>query len=267
MGPMHLALGQAPIVLGDIEKNLKIMESLIKNAQEKCDGNLDLIGFPELFITGYNLRDNYSKVAEEIPSSSKAQKGMANLAKKHNVHIATGIVEKYGKTLFNSAIMIGPEGYIGHYRKQFLPNFGPFEEKMFFGEGNETPVFDTPFGKVGIHICYDIFFPDTSMGLALNGADLILNLSASPTTSRPLFHRVIPARAIETTCFYAYANNVGTQGSLTFAGESVIVDPRGKTIANIPSFEEGVIVCELPFEELDSFREARPVISDTKKKE
>ena len=105
------------------------------------------------------------------------------------------------------------------------------------------------------------------MGLALNGADLILNLSASPTTSRPLFHRVIPARAIETTCFYAYANNVGTQGCLTFAGESVIVDPRGKTIADIPSFEEGVIVCELPFEELDSFREARPVISDTKKKE
>ena len=267
MGPMHLALGQAPVVLGDIKKNLGIMENLIKNAQEKCEGALDLIAFPELFITGYNLRDNYNKVAEKIPSSSEAQKGIANLAKKHNVHIATGIVEKSGKSLFNSAIMIGPEGYIGHYRKQFLPNFGPFEEKMFFGEGNTSPVFDTPFGKVGIQICYDIFFPDTSMGLALNGADLILNLSASPTTSRPLFHRVIPARAIETTCFYAYSNNIGTQGSLTFAGESVIIDPRGKTIADIPSFEEGVIVCELNFEELDSFREARPVLRDTKKKE
>ena len=114
MGPMHLALGQAPIVLGDIEKNLEIMENLIKSAQEKGDGNLDLIAFPELFITGYNLRDNYNKVAEEIPSSSKAQKGIINLSKKHNVHIATGIVEKSGKSLFNSAIMIGPEGYIGH---------------------------------------------------------------------------------------------------------------------------------------------------------
>ena len=267
MGPMHLALGQAPIILGDIEKNLEIMENLIKNAQEKCDGNLDLIAFPELFITGYNLRDNYSKVAEEIPSSSKAQEGIINLSKKHNVHIATGIVEKSGKSLFNSAIMIGPKGYIGHYRKQFLPNFGPFEEKLFFGEGDQTPVFETPFGKIGVQICYDLFFPETSMGLARNGAELILNLAASPTTSRPLFHRVIPARAIETTCFYAYSNNVGTQGSLTFAGESVIVDPRGKTIAEMPSFEEGVIVCELSLEELESFREARPVLRDSKKKE
>ena len=267
MGLMYLALGQAPIVLGDINKNLEIMEKLIVKAQGKCKNQLDLIAFPELFITGYNLRDNYTKIAEKIPSSGKAQDGIYNLSKKYNVHIATGMVEKKGKSLFNSAIIAGPEGYIGHYRKQFLPNFGPFEEKMFFGEGNETPVFDTPFGKIGIQICYDIFFPETSMGLALNGAELILNLAASPTTSRPLFHRVLPARAIETTCFYAYSNNVGTQGSLTFAGESVIVDPRGKTIAEMPSFEEGVIVCELSLEELDSFREARPVLRDSKKKE
>ena len=267
MGYMYLALGQAPVLLGDIEHNIEIMEKLISDAQIKCNGKLDLIAFPELFITGYNLRDNYSKVAEKIPSSSEAQAKIEALASKHEIHIATGIVEKSGKALFNSAIMIGPEGYIGHYRKQFLPNFGPFEEKMFFGEGNETPVFDTPFGKIGIQICYDIFFPETSMGLALNGADLILNLSASPTTSRPLFHRVLPARAIETTCFYAYSNNVGTQGSLTFAGESVVIDPRGKTIAEISSFEEGVIVCELDFEKLSTFREARPVLRDSKKKD
>ena len=105
------------------------------------------------------------------------------------------------------------------------------------------------------------------MGLAINGADLILNLSASPTTSRPLFHRVLPARAIETTCFYAYSNNIGTQGSLTFAGESTIIDPRGKPIAEIPSFEEGVIVSELDFDKLDSYREARPVLRDSKKKD
>ena len=243
------------------------MENLITEAQNKCNDHVDLIAFPELFITGYNLRDNYNKIAEKIPSNSKAQNGIEKLAKKYDIHIVTGIVEKIGKTLFNSAIIIGPKGYIGHYQKQFLPNFGPFEEKMFFGEGDQTPVFDTPFGKIGIQICYDIFFPETSTELALNGADLILNLSASPTTSRPLFHRVLPARAIETTCFYAYVNNVGTQGSLTFAGESTVVDPRGKTIAEIPSFEEGVIVCRLPLKELTTFRKTRPVLSDSKKKQ
>ena len=105
------------------------------------------------------------------------------------------------------------------------------------------------------------------MKLAQKGADIIINLAASPTTSRPLFHRVLPARAIETTCYYGFVNNVGTQGSLTFAGESVVIDPRGKTIAEIPSFEEGVIVCELDFEKLSTFREARPVLRDSKKKD
>jgi NAD+ synthase (glutamine-hydrolysing) len=105
------------------------------------------------------------------------------------------------------------------------------------------------------------------MDLAHDSADLIVNLAASPTTSRPLFHRMLPARAIETTCFYAYSNNIGTQGSLTFAGESLVVNPRGKIIAEMPSFEEGVIVCELKFEDLERFREARPVLRDSKKKE
>jgi predicted amidohydrolase len=266
MGFMYLAIGQAPIILGDISKNLEIMEKMIIEAQDKSNSNLDLIVFPELFITGYNLRDNYNEVAEKIPSSGMAQKGIIGLAEKFNTHIITGIVERSGKSLFNSAIIVGPEGYIGHYQKRFLPNFGPFEEKMYFGEGNQSNVFETPFGKIGVQICYDIFFPETSIELAQKGADLIINLSASPTTSRPLFHRMLPARAIESTCFYAYSNNIGTQGSLTFAGESLVVDPRGKTIAEIPSFEEGVIVCELMFEDLERFRDARPVLRDSKKR-
>ena len=80
MGLMHLALGQAPVVLGDIDKNLEVMESLIVDAQSKCDDKLDLIAFPELFITGNKLRDNYNKVAERIPSSDKAQDNIKKLA-------------------------------------------------------------------------------------------------------------------------------------------------------------------------------------------
>ena len=91
MGFMYLAISQAPIILGDISKNLEIMEKMIIEAQEKTNSDLDLIVFPELFITGYNLRDNYNEVAEKIPSSGIAQKGILRLSKKFNTHIITGI--------------------------------------------------------------------------------------------------------------------------------------------------------------------------------
>ena len=96
---MHLAMGQVPVVLGDIEKNLEKMKELIQDAQRKSKEKIDLVAFPELFITGYNLRDNYNEVAERIPSEGKGQAGMCKLAKEYDIHIVTGIVEKAGKSL------------------------------------------------------------------------------------------------------------------------------------------------------------------------
>ena len=126
---MHLALGQVSTTLGNVGKNLKNIEKAIEEAKSKCKKQIDLIAFPELFVTGYNLRDNYNSVSEIIPSNDTAQEGLLILAKKHDITILTGIVERSNKSLFNSAIMIGPEGYLGHCRKQYLPNFGPLEEK------------------------------------------------------------------------------------------------------------------------------------------
>ena len=262
---MYLALGQVPIVLGNVAENLNIMEKTIVNAQK--EKNIDLIAFPELFITGYNLKDNYNNVSEVIPGNGPAQNGIKQMAKKYDITILTGIVERANKSLFNSALMIGPSGYIGHCRKQYLPNFGPFEEKTYFGEGNEPKVFKTNFGNIGVQICYDLFFPNVSMELAQQGADIIINLAASPTTSRPLFHRVLPARAIETTCYYGFVNNVGTQGNLVFAGESCIIDPRGRVMEEIEKFEEGTIVCKIPLENVQKYRDARPLLRDSMNKD
>ena len=264
---MHLALGQVPSTLGNINENLNSIEKAIVEAKQKSRDKIDLIAFPELFITGYNLRDNYNSVSESIPSSSAAQDGLLILAKKYDITILTGIVERANKSLFNSAVMIGPEGYLGHCRKQYLPNFGPFEEKTFFGEGNGTNLFNTKFGNIGVQICYDLFFPDVSMKLAHKGADVIINLAASPTTSRPLFHRVLPARAIETTCYYAFVNNVGTQGNLVFAGESCVFDPRGKLMTEIDKFKEGILTCKIPIESIEKYRDARPVLRDSMNKD
>ena len=99
---MQLAIGQVPAILGNIQGNIKTMEKLIIKAQKKCKTNLDLIVFPELFVTGYNLRDGHNQVAEKIPGNGLAQTKIHDLAKKYNIHIITGIVEKSGKSLFNS---------------------------------------------------------------------------------------------------------------------------------------------------------------------
>ena len=255
---MKLAVLQAEVRRGDVISNLSTVKRLIEESNEE----INLLTLPELFVTGYNLRDGLNDVAETIPGDGPALSGLCDLAASHNMYIAAGTVEKSSGTLYNCAVLVGPEGYIGHYRKQYLPNFGPFEEKTYFGEGEEIQVFETKIGKIGIQVCYDLFFPRQSTALARGGAEVILNLAASPTTSRPLFHRVLPARAIETTCFWAFANNVGVQGSLSFAGESTIYDPRGKAIASIPAFEEGVAIADISLDDISTFRDLRPVLRD-----
>ncbi len=260
---MQLAVAQAEVTLGDVEANLATARKLLEQAQAACDSGLDLLVLPELFLTGYLLRDDYARVAEAVPGNGEAQAGLAMLAADSGIHIAAGLVERDRGSLYNVALLVGPSGYIGHYRKRYLPNFGPFEEKLYFAAGSDAPVFETQVGRIGMQVCYDIFFPMQSQALAHAGAEIILNLSASPTTSRPLFHRMLPARAIETTCFWAFANNVGVQGSLTFGGESCIVDPRGSFVVEAPALETGVAVAEIDLATLPSFREARPVLRDS----
>ena len=293
---MHLAMAQAPVKRGDIAANLASAGRLVAAAQETCDGRLDLLALPELFLTGYLLRDDLHRVAEPLPplpplrapgaeaaragaapeaadadaltsaggfAFGPAASGLLALAAEHGVHLVAGLVEQGAAALYNVALLVGPGGYVGHYRKIFRPNFGPFEEQLHFGSGGpQTPVFATPAGRIGLQICYDAFFPQQSLPLARAGAELVLNISAGPTTSRPLFHRVLPARAIETTCFWGHANNVGPQGSLSFAGESVIYSPRGDELARAPAFAEGVAVAELPLEDLPAMREFRPLLRD-----
>ena len=101
---MYLALGQVPIILGNVAENLNIMEKTIVNTQK--EKSIDLIAFPELFITGYNLKDNYNNVSEVIPGNGQAQEGIKEIAKKHDVTILTGIVERANKSLFNSAFFV-----------------------------------------------------------------------------------------------------------------------------------------------------------------
>jgi len=255
---MKVSLVQKKHILGDKEANLKIIEESVKK------NDSDLYIFPELFLTGYRLRDRLWDEAEHIPGPSTDK--IAELAEEEQTSIIFGMPEKIGRSgrLKNSSVLINREKDIEVYRKTYLPNFGPFEEMRYFGPDDEIPVFDTQFGKLGMVICYDIFFPELTKAMALKGADFIVCISASPSISKKFFETVLPARAIETTAFTFYANLLGREENFTFWGGNRIISPTGLEVAKAPIYEEDVLTVEIDLEDLDRARKGRPVLGDTR---
>jgi len=254
---MKICIVSAKPRVGSKKKNLDKIEKYI--SQEKAD----MYVFGELFLTGYFCRDDIRDVAED--SNGESIKRLKKMAKEHDCYIICGapLKEREG-IISNSAILIHPNGKLDAYRKTFLANFGPFEERFYFLAENNLPVFETRYGKIGICICYDIFFPELVKGLALQGADLIVCISASPSVTRKFFEKVLPARAIENTVFVAYANLVGSQENLVFWGGGQIYNPMGELMARGDYLKEGYVVANIDFSLLENARASRPTIRDTK---
>ena len=254
---MKLAVISMRPKVADIKSNIKKMQEYI--SKEKAD----MYVFGEMTLTGYPLKDELRDFAEKSdgPSISEIKK----IAKKNNCYIVFGmptIDEKVKGLIHNSAVMIHPEGKVDIYNKWFLPTFGPFEEKIHFDAGEKLVVCDTKFGKFGLIICYDIFFPELCKAYSMMGADGIICLSASPNTTRKYFETLIPARAIENTVFFIYSNIVGPQEELVFWGGSEVVDPLSNQIVKAPYFKESIINCDIDFDKVNLARANRPVLRD-----
>jgi predicted amidohydrolase len=256
---LKLALAQLSPVLGDKEKNLDMMENVVKNSES------DLVMFGELFLTGYMCRDNLTKHAE--PLDGVSVNAIAKMAKEHDTHIVFGMPERSKEVqgqIFNSAVLVYPDERVERYRKLHLANFGPFEEHLYFARGSELPVFDTDIGKIGMLICFDCFFPELSKIYALKGADVLVCISASPSSTRIFFEKVIVARAIENTLFFTYTNLVGTELNMVFWGGNTVIGPRGDEKAKGEYFKEGIVTSEIDLKELNVAREFRPTIRETR---
>ena len=228
-------------------------------------GAPDLFVLPELGLTGYTIKDDVQKLAEPIDGPS--MKRLSSLSQELGCGIVIGFAERDKEVrghIFNSAAIILPDGSIDAYRKCHLANFGPFDEKRYFHAGRKLPVFKTPWGNIGLQICYDIFFPEAAKAMALKGADIIIDISASPTTTRKFFEMVMPVRAVENTVFTAYCNLVGTEGNLQFWGGNSVHGPRGDLKVRGPYFEETIVKAEIDLDELDIARPMRPTLRDTR---
>ena len=197
---INVSVVQATPNMGDIPANLRTIESYAM--EEKTD----LLVFPEMFLTGYLLEDELPRLA--ITMDGPEVKRLEKIASQSGSHIIVGgPVQGDRFDYYNSSLLIGPDGYIGRYDKWHLVNFLPFDEKRYFFKGTKLPVFETELGTIGLIICYDIFFPELCTALTMQGADIIVSISASPTFSRKFFEIVAPARAVENTVFFIFNNS------------------------------------------------------------
>jgi len=257
----NVALAQISSRVGEKEGNIKTMEKNITQAKRK---GANLIIFPELALTGYVVRDLAYELAEPIPTGQSIRQ-IAKTAKRQNVHLIFGMIESSAKAaavLHNTAVLIGPRGFIGKYQKMHLPTHSVFEEKRYFRPGYQTPIFETDIGKLGLTICYDIYFPEISRLMRLKGAQLLACISASPSVRRGFFEVLTIARAIENTLFVAFANRVGIEDGLQFWGGSRLIAPSGSIIAQAKYDEEDLIMAKVNYSDMKRVEAFVPTIRD-----
>ncbi len=257
---IKVALAQISCKQGDKAENIrKIEDNVIKAKQQGAE----LIIFPEFSLTGYTVRDCVYELAETIPGHSTTV--LEKLAKKTGTYIVFGmpeLSEKTQATIYNAAVLVGPDGFVGKYRKMYLPTHSVFEEKRYFRPGCKAGVFDTKLGKIGLIICYDIFFPEVSRLTRLKGAQLIVCISASPATRRTFFETLTAARAIENTAFLAYVNLVGIEDGLQFWGGSRLIAPNGKVLVKAKYDEEDLVIGEINYADIRPIEAFVPTLKD-----
>jgi predicted amidohydrolase len=214
--------------LGEMEDNLVKMSEMI--AKIAAAQKVDLIVFPELVTSGYELGLRFTELAQRVPGPTVNL--IAQRANEYGVYVAFGMVtkERVESVLYNSAILIGPEGdLVDIYNKVHLRG----EERMAFREGFKFPIMETEVGSVGLMIGYDLAFPEVARSLVLDGAEIICVLANWEASQMDEWKTYLRARAYENSVFMIGANRVGEDVTITFGGESMIVGPRGEIHASM----------------------------------
>lgn len=230
--PIRVSCIQFEPEFGAVDANMARASDLVRAAA--AEGGR-LIVLPELASTGYVFESaaEAAALAEPVPDGPTTR-AWAALAAELGVHIVAGIAESAGETLYNAAVIVGPEGYIGTYRKAHLWD----QENVFFARGDlGFPVFDTALGKVGVAICYDGWFPETFRQLTLGGAEIVciptnwVPMPDQPDGEAAMANTLHRAAAHSNGIFIACADRVGVERGQPFEGQSLIIGPKGWPLA------------------------------------
>ncbi|MFH0848258.1 MAG: carbon-nitrogen hydrolase family protein [archaeon] len=245
--------------MGLKEHNIEIMKKYIEKARLE---DARLIIFPELSTSGYICRDTFYKLAEPLEGPSVRE--IERSALENNVSVIFGMPRQGAEegVLHNSALIVGPKGLLGFYDKIHLPTHTIFEEKRYFRPGYETRVIDTEVGRIGLTICYDLFFPEITRLLVADGAQFIACISVSPDGRREYFETFTTARAMENSVYLAYVNRVGIEDGVQYWGGSRLMSPNGVRLTELSYYDEKLIVGEVDYGDLPKIRAFLPTLRD-----
>jgi len=268
----RIALAQVSPVLGDVEANLDLH---LRTLEEAGREGASLVVFPELSLTGYDVRDLVPRVALES-GGSQVFRRLAE-ATRDGPAAAVGFVEETPAHLFHNAAAYFEAGRLVHvHRKVYLPTYGMFDEERYFAPGRSFPAFDTALGRVGMLVCEDFWHLPSAWILALDGARLLLVLAASPVkTTRPETGDGSQGHATQSiwldlartasrmyTLYTAFANRAGSEDQVHFGGGSFLADPTGAVTARAEPLEEALLMAELDDLEVRRARIRWPLLRD-----
>ncbi|MGB9824438.1 MAG: carbon-nitrogen hydrolase family protein [Candidatus Hydrothermia bacterium] len=248
---IKVGIAQISSRLGYIEYNeKKIVEALERGK----NSGAHIVVFPELTTMGYGSGDIYlDKVDENLESLKRILKRTEEL----KIWAIIGFVDKDERGFFyNSAALINSGRIIGKYAKTQLVNYRLFDELKYFKAGSTLPVFETPFGKIGILISEDLWFPEPARALTFRGAEVIFALSASPFDRGKIdtWDDFLKVRVLDNILPVVFANMCGVQEGITYWGGSAVYSASAKIIKRLKLLEEDFEVIEVDLEEAKRLR-------------
>ncbi len=266
---MKIKIGMAQMdpKLGDVEANLHKHLEIIEQAREEA---VDLLIFPELSLTGYNLLD-LTFIAARRPEADDPTFGPL-LDASRDLDLVVGFVDKDSRHRYYIAQAYLSGGEVLHvHRKVYLPTYALFDERRHFAEGEVIRAFDTRFGRVGMLICEDLWHASPPYLLWMDGADLLIMSSAHPGRGINSEKRPSSVRWIETvsqayaalfTTFVVHVIRVGHEDGFNFWGGSMMVDPGGVVMDQAPYLEETLHTVEVDLNQLQRTRARLPLLRD-----
>ena len=238
----RVAIAQVDLCVGDIGGNTELVLEYISRARDSAGA--DTIIFPELALTGYPPEDLLLRPHFHVQVEQALQRVMRG---SQGISVILGYPTQKETRLYNSCSLVRDGEIITTYHKRNLPNYGVFDEKRYFTEGEELNLVETPDLKVALSVCEDLWTEDHVSEAAGAGVQLLININASPyhTDKSSVREELLKRRAVDYNIAIIYVNLVGGQDELVFDGGSLVIDCRGEFVFKAPQFEQGLYLVEL----------------------